>query len=155
MKFVQSKQVGSAGEIYVKTTFEQAGIHCELIEGRNSYYDMACNFDGLIFYVEVKNDRKAHYTNNIALELYNTRSGQPSGLSITRADIWAHIVTNSIYLMGVPKMKKLLSQVKPAKIIEGGNNNSLIYLYDKSILHSFFLYNNKYELGRFLLCELK
>lgn len=154
MNFPKQNKIGKSGENYVLKAFEDCGICCSLIRGKNSYYDMACNFDGLIFFAEIKNDRMATFTKNIAIEFYNTKNGQPSGLSITKADIWIHIVNQQIYMMRTDKLKTVLGQNAPTKIIEGGDNNALIYLYDQALLQLFFLYKNKYELGEYLLCEL-
>lgn len=148
--FTSSRNVGKNGELLVKNKLEAAGIYCELVIGRNSDYDMGCNFNGKIFFLEIKNDAKAALTNNIAIEFYNTKSGQPSGLSITKADIWAHIVQQQVYLISVPDLKKLCKETIPSKIVEGGDNNALIYLYNKSILQSFFLFQDSENLLTFL-----
>ena len=148
--FLRTKGSGRAGELLVKSLFEDAGIYCELVIGRNSDYDMGCSLNGLVFFVEIKNDVKATFTNNIAIEFYNTKSGKPSGLLITKADIWAHIIQREVYLMDVQTLRELCEKTPPYKIVEGGDNNSLIYLYDKSILPSFFLCKNSEDLIIFL-----
>ncbi len=81
--------------------------------------------------VEVKTERnKWKKTGNIAIELMN--QGNLSGLTITEAEWWAHILTyrnkiESIILIPVPKLKKLVKQLVDegkAMITMGGDNNS-------------------------------
>jgi hypothetical protein len=148
--FLRTKGSGNAGELLVKGLFEDAGIYCELVVGRNSDYDMGCSLNGLVFFVEIKNDVKAALTKNIAIEFYNTKSGKPSGLSITKADIWAHIVQREVYLIKVETLKELCQKTPPSKIVQGGDDNAFIYLYDKSILQFFFLCKDSEDLITFL-----
>jgi len=80
--------------------------------------------------VEVKTERDIwKTTGNIVFEI--RCKGKPSGISKTKADYWAQILTYKneiksilIFPVGVLKLqlKNLLSQNK-AKIIKGGDNN--------------------------------
>ena len=81
--------------------------------------------------IEVKTERnKWKKTGNIAIELMN--QGNLSGLTVTEAEWWAHILTyrgkiESIILIPVPKLKKLVKHLVEegkAMITMGGDNNS-------------------------------
>ena len=81
--------------------------------------------------IEVKTERnKWKKTGNIAIELMN--QGNLSGLTVTEAEWWAHILTyrgkiESIILIPVKKLKKLVKQLVAegkAMITMGGDNNS-------------------------------
>ncbi len=81
--------------------------------------------------VEVKTERdKWKKTGNIAIELMN--EGNLSGLTVTKAEWWAQILSyrgniESVVLMPVKKLKKLVKRLVDegkAKITMGGDNNS-------------------------------
>jgi hypothetical protein len=81
--------------------------------------------------VEVKTERdKWKKTGNIAIELMN--EGNLSGLTVTKAEWWAQILSyrgniESVILMPVKKLKKLVKRLVDegkAKITMGGDNNS-------------------------------
>ena len=80
--------------------------------------------------IEVKTERdKWKKTGNIAIELMN--QGTLSGLTVTEAEWWAHILSyknkiESVILNPVPKLKQLVKKLVSkgkAKIVMGGDNN--------------------------------
>ncbi len=80
--------------------------------------------------VEVKTERdKWKETGNIAIELMN--QGTLSGLTITKAEWWAHILSfnnkiESVILIPVDKLKRRVKQLVEdgrGKIVMGGDNN--------------------------------
>ena len=80
--------------------------------------------------VEIKTERdKWKKSGNIAIELMN--QGGLSGLNITEAEWWAHILSfkgniKSVILIPVPKLKKLVKKLVTegkAKLTMGGDNN--------------------------------
>ena len=80
--------------------------------------------------IEVKTERdKWKKTGNIAIELMN--QGTLSGLTVTEAEWWAHILSyknkiESVILIPVPKLKRLVKKLVAkgkAKIVMGGDNN--------------------------------
>ena len=92
------------------------------------------------FSTEVKYDIYANRSGNIAIETFNPKTGKPSGIGITTADIWAHIV-DDIYLTSVRALKEHVETVKPFRLIEaGGDNNATLFLYKKEdILSEIFI----------------
>ena len=55
---------------------------------------------------EVKRDVMGDKTGNLAIEI--KYKGQPSGISKTQADVWAHYIEGKFYLFDVPKFKDWL-----------------------------------------------
>ena len=81
--------------------------------------------------VEVKTERDLWVdTGNIAVEI--RCNGRPSGLSVTKADYWAHIMTKDgdikfIVILPVTTLKRRVKHLlggSRARIIKGGDNNA-------------------------------
>lgn len=75
--------------------------------------------------IEVKTDRIAHVTGNIAVE-YRFR-GRPSGISTTEADYWAFLLYDMTTIIMVPteKLKEIArDRYKKDEITLGGDDNA-------------------------------
>ena len=81
--------------------------------------------------VEVKTERDLWVdTGNIAVEI--RCNGKLSGLSVTKADYWAHIMTKDgdikfIVMLPVPTLKRRVKHLLGGgrvKVIKGGDNNA-------------------------------
>jgi hypothetical protein len=75
--------------------------------------------------IEVKTDRIAHITGNVAVE-YRYR-GRPSGIATTEADYWAFILYDMTTIIMVPtdKLKAIARQkYKQDQITLGGDENA-------------------------------
>lgn len=75
--------------------------------------------------IEVKTDRIAHVTGNIAVE-YRFR-GRPSGISTTEADYWAFLLYDMTTIIMVPteKLKGIArDRYKKDEITLGGDDNA-------------------------------
>jgi len=157
--FLLDRSIGKKGELFVCAELTNCGFYCELVTGRNLDYDIVGKYRNTIFFIEVKNDRKATFTGNIAIEFYNANKGTESGISATKSDYWAHIVGGKLYLIKSSKLRQLIKDLKPLKIIEGGDNNSMLYIYEQSVLKHpfFFLHNNQFrrKTWEYILCELR
>ena len=79
--------------------------------------------------IEVKTERdKWRKTGNIAIELMNR--SRLSGLTITKADWWAQVLTyrrniESVILIPVPKLKKLVK-----RLVKEGHEDESIYKFE-------------------------
>ena len=74
--------------------------------------------------IEVKTDRLAHLTGNIAVEF--RYKGYPSGISTTEADYWAFVLFNHlrIIFIKINELKAIARECyKEGKIKNGGDNN--------------------------------
>ena len=71
----------------------------EVLRSRGAYFDVCFTLPyGTKRLCEIKTDFKAVQTNRLYFEIHNTQHRCPSGLTLTRADVWAHYV---------PHLKKL------------------------------------------------
>ena len=73
-------------------------------------------------------------TSNVAIEVHNPKSDKPSGLYVTEADIWFHLIPDgnniTCWINSVSNLKKFVETIEPKKIIEvGGDQNSRMLLY--------------------------
>lgn len=75
--------------------------------------------------VEVKTDKMAHYTQQIAVEyMYK---GRPSGISTTEADYWAFLIpqTGAIIMLPTSKLKEMCKKCyKLGYVVKGGDFNA-------------------------------
>ena len=86
-------------------------------------YDIELITKGKKTFIEVKSDRLASKTNNIAIGF--CCSGKPSGISTTKADYWVYFIVDSdghiAYKLPVRAIKKFLRDATDYKIIKGGD----------------------------------
>lgn len=75
--------------------------------------------------VEVKTDRTAHKTGNVAIE-YASR-GLPSGISTTKADYWAFVIgdNKTVVFITIERLKELARLwYKMGHTVNGGDENT-------------------------------
>ena len=83
-----------------------------------------------VFTVEVKYDEMQAKTGNIAIEIYNPRSGKPSGLTATKATLWCHVLQDSVWITSVEALRKFCEETPPFKLFSSaGDGNAAILLY--------------------------
>lgn len=73
--------------------------------------------------VEVKTDRIAHHTGNVAIE-YESR-GLPSGISTTEADYWAFVIgeNKTVIFITTKRLKELARfWYKTGNVVYGGDD---------------------------------
>jgi hypothetical protein len=122
---------------------EQAGFSVKFRDGYCIEYDLECFDNKKRFTCEVKFDRMAQSTGNIAIEMHNTRHDKPSGLSATKADIWVIVVMDGnhkvAFAINTDRLRRFVESNEPKKKVEyGGEENARIYLYPDSILEDLF-----------------
>lgn len=134
-----SFRVGSDGESFITNIFHNNGIECEKNSDINTKYDydLICKLGKKRFTCEVKFDMMAVKTNNLAIEYHNSKQDKPSGLSATKANLWAHVILDGEnktgWLTSVYKLKEFCKSITPFKHIKSGgdkNANLLIYQCD-------------------------
>ena len=142
--------IGKDGENYVKTILINAGLKCEL----NDNYELRYDYDLIAklgrkkFTIEVKKDDMSAKTKNLAFEYYNSKSKKPSGIDVTKADIWVHLTPQNgeiqAYAIHVNKLRCYISTVTPFKHIKsGGDDNSDLWIYKMvDILPEFIRFDN-------------
>lgn len=94
--------------------------------------------------IEVKNDVFSKKSGNIAIEYNNCRAKRPSGLMVTKADIWCHIINDVPYVIKTEKLKEFVATNKPKRIVKlAGDGNADIYLYSISDAMKVFIPINR------------
>ena len=127
--------LGKAGESFIKNLLEKSGITCEKSEYDNRYdHDFACKFGRTKFSIEVKHDKLAFSTGNLAIEIMNTKSNTPSGLTVTKADIWCVVLSDfenlTAWFVKTDVLRGYVNGNKPVKVVEfGGDKNAKLMLY--------------------------
>lgn len=105
----------------------------DLKKGRFYDWDLSASQPGTgyeVFTVEVKYDEMQSETGNIAIEVYNTKSDKPSGLTATKADLWCHVLKDSMWITSVTTLKEFCEEHKPfKKFKKAGDENATILLY--------------------------
>jgi hypothetical protein len=94
------------------------------LDGFNKNYDLTITKDDITTKYEVKSDRRAINTLNLALE-FECR-GKPSGIMTTEADIYAYFIIKpddlfDLYLIPVEDLKKLIEEKKYKRLVNGGD----------------------------------
>lgn len=155
-------EYGKEAENFVKAVLESVGIECKLNTGTQlSKYDLKCKLGGKWITIEVKYDMMAAKTGNWAIEYYNTRSKKPSGISVTEAILWAHVVLDgdnkTLWMIKTKNLKKFIDNNTPSRKLENvGDGNSAIYLYkEDNIMPAFVRVDNQQDIKKVVKGLLK
>ena len=109
-------------------------------------YDFWFIKDGDKTFVEVKSERYASITNNLAIEFQY--KGRPSGISITKADFYVYYILHTgngtvkgdikreeCYMIPTDELREI---AKKCRIVKGGDGyHSMIYLVHKALLKKY------------------
>ena len=110
----------------------------EMMKGEFKDYDLWIQRHGEEkVYLEVKRDRRAITTGNLAIEFMC--NNQPSGITATKADYWVHFVvsTNSYFLIPVSELRELLATGSFRECRGGDGYRAQMYLVPMSRLESY------------------
>ena len=138
-KFVRDRANGDNGEDRVVELYKACGWGCDKVDPKDKdvrrYYDIETVTAPLVFTTEVKYDLYATRSGNIAIETWNPKSNRPSGLSITRADFWCHVLQDSVWLTPVEELRRFVDETPPLRTIEkGGDGNATILLFQRDVI---------------------
>lgn len=99
--------------------------------------------------IEVKHDVYESKSGNIAIETWNSKKNQPAGINVTQAILWAHVLSDSIWIARVSDLRNFVTSIKPLKTVEtAGDGNAFIYLYkSEEILNAIFHRIDKKTVG--------
>ena len=93
--------------------------------------------------VECKHDLMSKKTGNVAIEVFNPKSKELSGLYATTSKLWAHIVYDKLtteqkfLLCQTDELKKFVESTEPIRFVKwGGDGNSSMKLYKVEQLES-------------------
>lgn len=133
---LNSLRIGDEGESFAISVFQSADIEAEkntVVEDRE-FFDLLCKIDKKKFTCEVKYDKMAQKTGNIAIEFYNSKSCKDSGIAVTKAKIWVHILQDgdnkTMWVASVKELKKFIKNNPPFRtVMDVGDNNACLHLY--------------------------
>lgn len=123
--------IGSQGEKRLILLLNEVEIISQVqpTKGKFSDYDIESSYGGHNFTLEVKNDVYAIRSGNVAIEVFNPKSGRASGLMISKSDLWVHI-TDGVYVANTELLKKWVNDNPASRVItHAGDGNATIYLY--------------------------
>jgi hypothetical protein len=131
VRFCRAKGVGDCGETIVEGLLARAGLPCERPSTSFAGWDLLSSLNGRAFTIEAKYDLKQAHTGNAAIEFFNPKRGEKSGLAATQADLWAHVVRpGKVFLGLVSRLREFTEREKPIRtMIAAGDGNASIWLY--------------------------
>jgi hypothetical protein len=138
-KFVADLKRGNGAQKLVMQLFDNCNLKSEQVDPKGpdrSFWDIITTGRKLSFTTEVKFDEYEARSGNIAIETFNPRLGKPSGIGITKAFFWAHVLVGGVvWLTPVEQLRLFLADNKPKRIIgAGGDGNATLHLYDSGII---------------------
>ena len=128
------------GHRYEKKALEY--LEYDTVEHDTSYrkeYDLEITKDGIKTKIEVKSDRQASVTGNLAIE-YECNN-RHSGIACSTADYWMYFIVfpdrDECYKIGIEDLKNL---VKTCRKVSGGDGmRSRMYLLNKSKIKKYIV----------------
>jgi hypothetical protein len=127
---MKDKARGEKGESLVFELFTEAGFECSKSPPKTKGWDILLAKNGKSYKCEVKYDYMASQTGNIAIEYWNSKRDEPSGLSATSADFWLTIIGGEIYSISVSDLRYFVKAVMPTRQLNSvGDGNADIFLY--------------------------
>lgn len=136
---LKSMRIGNKGEETVINLFNHCDIKAEKENDKDKRYDhdINCMIGKKKFTCEVKFDAMACDTGNLAIEYWNSRKDKPSGLMVTKATAWVHLIKDgdniTVWIVNTNELKKYINENEPFKKLENigdGNSNILLYKMD-------------------------
>lgn len=139
MSFGKDLSRGKKTEQQLIDFLEQCGYNAKINDNEQEYsfYDIIIENPRTTF--EVKSDFKSSITGNLAVEFYNPKLGKASGVEISKADFWCHMVyinkTPTLYFCLLSELLEFIKNNPPYKVCDvGGDNNASLYLYKKDFI---------------------
>lgn len=138
-RFVADLKRGNGAQQLIMQLYNDCEFTSEKVSPRGperSFWDVVTTGNGLSFTTEVKFDEYEAKSGNIAIETFNPRLNKPSGLGITRAFFWAHVLVGGVvWLTPTERLRIFVQETEPKRIIgKGGDGNATLYLYDSSVI---------------------
>lgn len=129
MGFAACNAAGKHGEGLVRQLLETLGTVTSP-KGKESRWDLVLSYEsGTKVTFEVKNDLYAARSGNLAIEFYNPKSGKPSGIESSEADVWVYLAAGGIYFTGRQKLRDYMARTTGRIITAGGDGNASMVLF--------------------------
>ena len=137
--------IGNKGEKEVIALLNKCGIVTEKEPDREKRYDhdLVCQLGKKKFTCEVKFDSMACKTGNLAIEHHNSVKDKPSGIEVTKADLWMHLIRDgeniTVWVTNTNSLKAYIKTNEPfKKITNAGDGNANLWLYRTDDMLSIF-----------------
>lgn len=148
MNFKRSESIGKIAENLVTKLFNGCGLQTTPVSfSDRKLWDIKVDIPqswGMPtkphFTTEVKHDVYEQRSGNLAVEVWNTKKNEPSGIKITQADLWTFVLSDSIWITRSGDLRTYIDAVPPKRIIENaGDGNAMVMLYEsQEILQMIF-----------------
>lgn len=134
---------GKIAEDLIESFFKELDCDTERSTGRFYDWDLKCKLKRKNFTVEVKYDYMSGKTGNVCIETWNTKKDEPSGLTATKAKVWAVCIPDgdhiTIWMCKTKDLRDFVDNNAPKRTLEkAGDNNARILLYDDFHILSIF-----------------
>lgn len=142
MSFTYDLQDSQKQENELAAIFKQAGYTVTTTQSKGNYsdYDLQVRYENSSTpsYIELKYDKMAATTKNVAVELYKTISNRQfsSGISATKADWIVYKFTDKQHFYGIQTedLKKLIDDKKYKRLVTGGDGKRCtLALFDRNL----------------------
>lgn len=131
--FLRSRRRGRGAERLVCDLLTLAGFPTDETPGEGSDF-VSLLPPSTLFRSEVKLDRRALSTGQLAFEHHNPKADRPSGLAVTRSDLWWVVLSDGSVWVGATKNLTEFIRRRPAKSNLAGDGNSRVWLYPAAAL---------------------
>ena len=134
--FLRDLYRGNKAEQLIINLFSSAGFPSQTDKESRSKWDIVSNYGKICITTEVKFDEYEQRSGNIAIETHNPRLDKPSGLMVTEAFLWAHVLKGGVvWVTRVESLRKYVDNTKPKRIIKnGGDGNATLSLYSSNTI---------------------
>lgn len=138
-RFISDLKRGNDAQQLVVQLFDNCGLTNEPVNSRGpnrSFWDVATSGKDLNFTTEVKFDEYEAKSGNIAIETFNPRLSKPSGIGITKAFFWAHVLSGGVvWITATERLRIFMQENEPLRIVgKGGDGNAELHLYPSSVI---------------------
>lgn len=117
-EWTAAKTAGDVGEQLAATALRAIGCNVSIADGtRTDPYDLTVTAS-----IEVKHDRKASVTGNVAVEIAN--HGLPSGITTSTATAWCYVVDGEPLLCRTAALRELVS--RPYRRVPAGEGATVV-----------------------------
>lgn len=133
--FKKKMNIGKKAENLLFNYLDLAGLEPKFNRDyeTKSYYDLEFKLGKKTITAEIKLDWLSCKTGNIAIEYQNEKTKEPSGLYITKADLWGLSIKDQehwvLFLTSTKALKEYVKTHKGRTIIGAGDGNANLYLY--------------------------
>lgn len=158
MSFKKSQSIGNIAEELLKKTLESYGYKISINNDYNKRYDYDLKIENSNITFEVKYDLYSSKSGNLAFEFFNSKKMTDSGINLTKAKYWVHVINENnipvIYICNTEKLKNFIKIKEPKRIVfSGGDNNADIKLYSKDDVIDIILFKLTHNLMKELINE--